>query len=74
MKPGLVVTIQPADDDDPLAQEWKGRRVRILKQWPAAAGGFYWQVGASGTTEKAIFREADLKPDRRQASAEDYTA
>lgn len=74
MKVGLVCSIEPADGDDPVAQAWKGRRVRILKAVPAAVGGQYWEAGAIGTREKAIFRESDLRPDRSAKGAEDYTA
>lgn len=74
MKPGLVCSIEPASADDPLAEAWKGRRVRILRKIASAVGGHHWEVGAIGTTEKAIFREEDLKLDRSRKAAEDYTA
>jgi hypothetical protein len=71
---GLAAFIQPADGDDPVAQEWKGRRVRILRSWPTAFGGKIWEVGAIGTTQKAMFREQDLKADRspKEKDVDDY--
>lgn len=61
IRPNRTYTIAPADDTDPDASKWAGRKVTTLRQATVLTGREYWRVEDEETGEKRVFRAQDLK-------------